>query len=252
MSFPWIRTTTTAALLIVTVAGCGNGGSTAADQPSTQPPSATSTPTPTPAPDLSKLSAAALFAKAKAAVTAADGFRVRGTVTDGEKMTFDVQAAETIGLGKFTVNGEEITVLTSGKTTYLALGEKSIRQRGKEAKDSAAEIDATVKVLKGKWIKRTKKDEEFDYLADMTRRATYLGLFAPSGALTKKPQQTIDGVPAIGLNDGEGTLWVDSRTALPLQMQTAGDTLRFSDFGRIKTPKAPAADDVLDGKAMGL
>ncbi|MFF1821408.1 hypothetical protein ACFVWG_29165 [Kribbella sp. NPDC058245] len=260
MSFPWIRTIATTALLAAATTACGPAKQPVS-QPSSTPLTTTkadvTTPTPTPTPTgVAGLDAKALFAKSKAAILAADSVRLRGSFVDeGAKTAIDVNLTKTGGQGTFTVDGSPIGITVIGKTAYLQLSEKYLRAQGKAEKDKPAEINATVAILKGRWIKLTKKDGDFQDLIDLVTRDTFVaGTFQPSGALTKKPQKTVDGVPSIGLNDGEGTLWVDSTTARPVRIElgTDGESFGFSDYNKIKAPTAPAKDSVIDGKQMGL
>ncbi|GAA1700122.1 hypothetical protein GCM10009745_53570 [Kribbella yunnanensis] len=259
MSFPWIRTIATTALVAAATTACGPDQQQPASQstptPSTKAVVTTPTPTPTPT-GVAELDAKALFAKAKAAILAADSVRLRGSVVEeGSKTAIDIHLTKTGGQGTFTVDGSPIGITVIGKTAYLQLSEKFIRAQGKAEKDTAAEINATVELLKGRWVKLTKKDSDFQDMIDLVTRETFVkNVFQPSGTLTKKPLTTVDGVASIGLFDGEGTLWVDSQTGRPVRIEagTGGPAFGFSDYDRLKAPKAPAPDSVIDGKQMGL
>ncbi|MFK4087666.1 hypothetical protein ACI2LF_26385 [Kribbella sp. NPDC020789] len=256
MSFPWIRTIATTAVLAAATTACGPAKEPVSQSSPTVAATTTPTPTPTTPTGVAGLEAKALFAKAKAAILAADSVRLRGSFVDeGEKTAIDVHLTRTGGQGTFTVDGNPIGITVVGKNAYIQLSEKYLRAQGKAEKDKPAEIDATVALLKGRWIKLTKKDSDFQEMIDLVTRDTFVAsTFQPSGALTKKPQKTVDGVASIGLYDGEGTLWVDSSTARPVRIElgTGGESFGFSDYNRIKAPKAPAAGSVIDGKQMGL
>ena len=269
MSFPWIRTAAATLLVTVTAVGCGrNADSVIESPPSTTAttsapaatPASTATPTPTPA-SVAGLSAKAIFAKTKAAAFAADSVRVRGSfVESGEKVAIDVHLTKTGGQGTFTIEGAPIGVIVIGKVVYMQLSEKYLRAQGKADKLSPADINATVELLKGKWIKLSKPskpDDGFDDLIKLTTRDSFFGeIFQPGGGLTKTRQKTVDGVRAIGLSDGEGTLWVDTLTARPVRVETRSDgvdeALRFSDYNQLKAPKAPPASLTMDGRKLGL
>jgi hypothetical protein len=262
MSFPWIRTAAATLLVTVAAAGCGSDADSAIDSPptttkTTAAPAATPAATPTPA-GVAGLDAKAIFARTKAAAFAADSVRLRGSFADsGETTVIDVQLTRTGGQGTFTVGGKPLSITVIGKVVYLQLSEKFIRAEGKANKDSAADINATVRVLKGKWIKLSKPGGDFDDLIRLTTRDSFFAdILRPSGKLTKTPQKTVDGVPSIGLSDGEGTLWVDTVTARPVRLETpsdgAGEALRFSDYNRLKAPKVPPAAKTLDGRQFGL
>jgi len=261
MSFPWIRTAAATLLVTVAAAGCGTDADSAIESPPTTT-KATATPSATPVPaGVAGLDAKAIFAKTKAAAFAADSVRLRGSFVDSGATTLvDIQLTKTGGQGTFTVAGKPISITVIGKVVYLQLSEKYIRAEGKASKDSAADINAAVRVLKGKWIKLSKPskpDDDFDALITMTNRDKFFGeVFDDHGRLKKTQQTTVDGVPAIGLTDGESTLWVSTRTALPVRLETGSDesdlTLRFSDYNQLKAPKVPPASQVLDGGEMGL
>ncbi|GAB3933232.1 lipoprotein [Kribbella albertanoniae] len=260
MSFPWIRTIATTALVAAATTACGPdpqqlSQSSPTPTTSTETPSPTPTPTPKPA-GVADLDAKTLFAKAKSAVLAADSVRLRGSwVEAGEKAAIDIHLTKTGGQGTFTIDGSPIGITIIGKTAYLQLSEKFLRAQGKAEKDTPAEINGTVALLKGRWIKLNKKDGDFQDMIDLVTRETFVkNVFQPSGKLTKKPQRTVDGVASIGLYDGEGTLWVDSRDGRPVRIEsgTAGESFGFSDYNRLKAPKAPAPASVIDGKELGL
>ncbi|MFB6719518.1 hypothetical protein ACFCV3_05125 [Kribbella sp. NPDC056345] len=260
MSFPWIRTIAATALIAVGTTACGTDSkplsqSSPTPTTSTKAPSPTPTPTPTPT-GVAHLNAAALFAKARSVVLAADSVRVRGSWVDaGEKTAMDIHLTKTGGQGTFSIDGNPMGIIVIGRTAYVQLSEKFLRAQGKAEKDSPAEIDAGVELLKGRWVKVTAKASEFQDMIDLVNRDTFVkSIFQPSGKLTKKPQKTVDGVASIGLSDGEGTLWVDSRTARPVRIElgTNGESLGFSDYDRLKAPKAPAPDRVIDGKKLGI
>ena len=255
MSFPWIRTAAATLLVTVAAAGCASDADSAIESPPTTA-KTTAAPATTPAPaGVTGLDAEAIFAKTKAAAYAADSVRLRGSFVDsGETTVIDVHLTKTGGQGTFTVDGKPLSITVIGKVVYLQLSEKFIRAEGKANKDSAADINATVRVLKGKWIKLSKPGGDFDDLIRLTTRDSFFAdILRPGGSLTKTPEKTVDGVPAIGLSDGEGTLWVDTRTARPVRLESTSDgPLRFSDYNRLKAPKVPPAASTLDGRQFGL
>ncbi|NIK58657.1 hypothetical protein [Kribbella shirazensis] len=68
---------------------------------------------------------------------------------------------------------------------------------------------------------------------------------------------TVDGVPCVGLEGSDGTLWVDAATARPVRLEipdksSPKDALTFTEYGEIAAPKAPPAAQVIDGKALGM
>jgi hypothetical protein len=265
MSFPWTGSAATAALLALVVTGCGSPTDTKAEaaadtKTSTTAPTKTAVPTPSaspsPAPDISALSATAIFAKAKAFALTADSVRMRGTAAEGrDKITLDVQMTKTGGQGTFSVAGAPLGIRVIGRTMYLQMTERFLRATGKREKASAAETAAMVQLMKDKWVKLSKAGD-FEPMIVMTTRDTFFKtVFVPSGKLRKTAPRTVDGITSIGLNDGEGTLWVDARDARPVRLEGpagSGEGFRFSDYNQLKAPVAPPAAQTIDGKAMGL
>ncbi|WP_427892444.1 hypothetical protein ACQHIV_05990 [Kribbella sp. GL6] len=247
-------------VLAVLVAGC-RGPAPAADEAlgTTPPPTTTSItpaapttpkPTPTPTADISKLSAAKILAKAQAAAKAAKSVRMKGTIADGrDRMTLDVRLAKGAGQGTIKTNGITTTVMVIGKTAYLKLSDDFWRGQAK----SKAQADAVIGLIAGRWIRTTLDSKEFsDFALFADKAAVFDGMFEPTGKVRKTAPRTIGGVPAIGLRDSDGTLWVDRATGRPLRLETSGtDVVTFTEYDRVPTPKAPPADQVIDGEALG-
>lgn len=264
MSFPWIGSAAAVALVAVVATGCGSPADTAADattgnKAATTTPTTTAPkppPTPSAAPNISALSAPVIFAKAKAQALTADSVRMRGTAAEGrDKLTLDVQLTKTGGQGTFTVAGATMGIRVIGKTVYLQMTERFLRDTGKREKASAAEMDAMVKLMKDKWIKLSKSGDFEPMIALTTRDTFFKAVLEPAGKLRKTAPKTVDGIAAIGLTDGDGILWVDVRDARPVRLEGAPgseDTYRFSDYNRLKAPAAPPAAQTIDGKGMGL
>ncbi|MFD7161626.1 hypothetical protein ACFV9C_44075 [Kribbella sp. NPDC059898] len=246
-------------VLAVLVAGC-RGSAPAADDAlgTTPPPTTISTPTvvpttpkPTPTADISTLPAAKILAKAQAAANAAKSVRMKGTMADGrDRMTLDLRLAKGGGQGTIMMDGTAITVMVIGKTAYLKLSDEFWRSQTK----SKAEADAMVGLIAGRWIRTTLDKKEFrDFAMFGDKAAAFEGILDAMGKVRKTAPRTIDGVPAIGLRDSEGTLWVDRATGRPLRVETSGtDVVTFSEYDRVTTPKAPPADQVIDGEALGI
>jgi len=263
MSFPWIRGGAWAgtALLATALIACDPVGNTITT--STTPSTAASAPTTSPAPsttpappDLSTLPAATLLARAKAAASAAPGLRVKGLLVDGtDDLRLDLQLTKSGGQGAFLVAGTPITYRVIGKNVYMLMSEATIRAAAKADKSSEAEIRAMLSLLKNKWIKPSKIDKDSQSLIDLTTRDTFFtGFFGEISHPTKTGKKVVDGVASVGLTAQGATLWVDARTARPVRFQNdAGrDFLTFTNYGKVAPPKAPKADQILDGKAFGF
>ncbi|MFC6159539.1 hypothetical protein [Kribbella jiaozuonensis] len=264
-----------AVALMALVVGCGgpkDAGDDALGSTPTPAPSQSSVPTPvrpstvatdTPSAILDKptigvpssgsvagLSAKVILAKTQAAAKAATSVRMKGAVSDGkERMVLDVRVTKNGGQGSITTSDGGMSVMVIGKTAYLKMSNKFWQSQTK----SKAEADAIVGLIAGRWIKTTMSDKDLGNFALFASKAEFFDtLFEPSGAVKKTAPKTVDGVPAIGLGDGDGTLWVDTATARPVSLESGSDKLSFSEYNQVTTPKAPPASQVIDGKALGM
>ncbi|MER7250695.1 hypothetical protein [Kribbella sp. NPDC000426] len=262
------RSAVGAIALMAFVAGCG--GPKAANDDALE-----STPTPTPAAtptstapttptavlekpsipvpteqSIAGLSAAKILTKTQAAAKAATSVRMKGAVSDGkERMVLDVRVTKTGGQGSITTSDGGMSVMVIGKTAYLKMSNKFWQSQTK----SKAEADAIVGLIAGRWIRTTMSDKDLGNFALFASKAEFFDtLFEPSGTLKKTAPKTVDGVPSIGLGDGDGTLWVDTATARPVRLESGTDALSFSEYNQVTTPKAPPATQVIDGKALGM
>jgi hypothetical protein len=249
------------------VVGCG-GPKAAGDEAleSTPTPAPVATPTGTPSgtptaiPDkpsvtpsassVAGLSAVKILAKAQAAAKAATSVRMKGAVSDGkERMVLDVRVTKNGGQGSITTSDGGMSVMVVGKTAYLKMSNKFWQSQTK----SKAEADAIVGLIAGRWIRTTMSDKDLGSFALFASKAEFFDtLFEPDGTVRKTAPKTVDGVPAIGLGDGDGTLWVDTATARPVSLESGSDKLSFSEYNQVTTPKAPPASQVIDGKALGM
>jgi hypothetical protein len=265
------RTRATAGGMVVLVAmvaaGCGGGDSTgatddtqittAASQP-TAPATTKNVPTPTPTTpkptmDVGKLPAKQVLTKAQAAAKAAASVHVKGAMTDGaDRMGLDLRLTKTAGSGSVTVNGDTISLIVIGRTAYLKMSDSFWRHQSK----SKAEANAAIQLIDGRWIKTSLDDKDWrDFAMLGTKTEFFDSLFEDTGSLRKIKQRTVDGVACVGLGDSDGTLWVERSTARPVRIESPGksgtDALSFTEYNQVKTPKAPAADQTIDGDALG-
>jgi hypothetical protein len=176
---------------------------------------------------------------------------MKGSLTDGkDRIVLDVQLARTGGQGSLSINGAAMSVMVIGRTAYFKMSDKFWRSQTK----TQAEADAVKALIAGRWIKTSLDNKELRDFAMFGSKTDFFDtLFEPSGTLRKTAPRTVDGVASIGLRDPDGTLWVDTATARPVRLESSGtDALSFSDYNRIPAPKAPAAAQVIDGKALGM
>jgi hypothetical protein len=254
------------------VAGCGGPKAVSDDALRSTPtpapqtplrPSTVATPTDTPSailekptvpvptePGVAGLSAAKILTKTQAAAKAATSVRMKGAVSDGkDKMVLDVRITKNAGQGSITTSEGGMSVMVIGKTAYLKMSNKFWQSQTK----SKTEADAIVAMIAGRWIRTTLSDKDLGSFALFASKAEFFDtLFEPSGSLKKTAPKTVDGIPAIGLGDSDGTLWVDAATARPVRLEAGADALSFSEYNKVTTPKAPPANQVIDGKALGM
>jgi hypothetical protein len=265
------RSAVGAIALMAFVAGCGGPKAASDDAVESTPtpaPAATPTTTPTttpsavlekptipvpslpPASSIAGLSAATILTKTQAAAKAATSVRMKGAVSDGkERMVLDVRVTKNGGQGSITTSDGGMSVMVIGKTAYLKMSNKFWQTQTK----SKAEADAIVGLIDGRWIRTTMSDKDLGNFALFASKAEFFDtLFEPSGSLKKTAPRTVDGVPSVGLGDGDGTLWVDTATARPVRLESGADALSFSEYNKVTTPKAPPANQVIDGKALGM
>ena len=250
-------------VLAVLVAGCQGSDPATRDSIGTTPtPTATSiTPSPvvtpttpapsTPASTIAGLSATKILAKTQAAAKAATSVRMKGSMSDdGDKIVLDIRLAKAGGQGTMSINGAAFSLIVLDKTAYLKISDKFWRAQIKDKADA----DAVIALVGGRWIKTSLTDKDLGELAAFASKPKFFDtLFEPTGTLRKTAPRTIDGVAAIGLRDSDGTLWVDTATGRPVRLESSGtDVLTFTEYNQVTTPKAPPADQVIDGKALGM
>lgn len=254
--------------LAVLLVGCRGSDPAADDALNTTPPpttaasqtpaAPTTTPKPapkpaptTPAADISGLSAAKILSKTQAAAKAATSVRVKGSLADGsERIVMDVRLGKTGGQGSVTVNGAVFALIVIDRTAYFKPSEKFWRSQFRTKK----EADAAIALVGNRWIKVSLTDKDLaDLVAFASKPEFFDQLFEPDGKVRKTAPRTVDGVPSIGLRASDGTLWVDRATGRPVRLESSGtDALAFSEYNTFTTPKAPPADQVIDGKALGM
>ncbi|MFF0345719.1 hypothetical protein [Kribbella sp. NPDC004875] len=249
--------------LVVLVAGCQGSDPATSDAIGTTPtpaptPTSSSTTPPagkppgsTPADSIAGLSVGKILARTQAAAKAASSVRMKGSLADGsDRIVLDIRLGRTGGQGTMSMNGAPFSLIVLDRTAYLKLSEKFWRAQI----PSKADADAVISRVGGRWIRTSLSDKDLGELAAFASKPAFFDtLFEPTGTPRKTAPRTVDGVPAIGLRDTDGTLWVDAATARPLRLESGGaDALTFSEYNRAATPKAPPADQVIDGKALGM
>ncbi|KUL27441.1 hypothetical protein [Actinoplanes awajinensis] len=195
---------------------------------------------------IADLEGAAILDKAKTALKAAKSFHVKGAISQDESVTnLDLKIAGTDVGGSIDFGGAKLELLSVGGNRYMRPNAAFWTMM-----DSSGQMAKTLGSAVGtKWIKPSSQDTS---LGAFFGAADVDELLKPSGTLTKGEAKTIDGVPAIGLVDGDDkdtVLYVATTgEPYPLKMERpAPEGLTFSEFGQTFAEiKEPAATDVIE------
>jgi hypothetical protein len=249
---------------------CGSGDDaapgpavTAKSQNGTLPPTATRAPAQSPTNTPSKtpsqgsrnvaaLPAAAIVARAKAALAMTNTLRITGTFMDGGTTTVvDLSFAKAGAHGTVTTDGAPARVVRIGDITYLQLTDAAWRKHLPKR-----QADAVIEMLRGRWVKASVTDPDYAAFTDLTDLdSTVDDVLAESARrFTKTAIKLVDGVRCVGLDDGQGVLWVDVRTARPVRLETRAladsGGLDLTQYNTAKEAAAPPEDLVVDSSRI--
>ncbi|MFJ3672320.1 hypothetical protein ACIPSE_38275 [Streptomyces sp. NPDC090106] len=264
-----MRRTTLAALCLATAATVGltacQSGQTDGSRKSDGKPggSATSSPLSKEKEAFAGLTGAEIMDRATKATTGASSLRMTGDVPDDESggtITIDMaldKKGDCAGTMSFSGQGEAELIKT-GDTVYMKYDEKFLRAQSKG--EPAADVDAAVSLLAGKWTKMSAKGEDAQDIAGFCDLDTVLGDAEDTASDARRGETaTVDGTPAIVLHeqDGKDRLKVYVATegepyVLRVDSESAKDpgSLTLSDFGK-PVPAHKPSGDVLDLDALG-
>lgn len=230
----------------------------------TKTPTPAITPTPTVAGNgVSALTATEIVAKAKAALSKAKSFHVKGTMIEAGKATkVDVSVVGKDYAGTIEAEGLALELIVIGNDVYIKAPDAFW------ATQIPASLQPALAGLKGKYVKADATKAEF---APFKTLFSVDEIFSDSGSVTKGTAKTIGGKPAIGVitdsdksimyvsTEGEAyPLRVEpgapsaSASASPSASPSAGagaEGIDFSDFDAA-TVKAPDAANVFDLKTI--
>ncbi|MER5207811.1 hypothetical protein [Streptomyces sp. NPDC002825] len=144
---------------------------------------------------------------------------------------------------------------TDDKTVYMRFDEAFLREQVKEEGPEAQ--DATVKELKGRWLKGALSDPDNKGMVELCDLKELLGGFEQGASgIVKGAETTVGGQKALALtepgDDGEtNTVYVATQgTPYVLRIVTKGGeepgTITFSHYGKPVAAKAPAAKDIVE------
>ncbi|MXM66716.1 hypothetical protein GR925_25615 [Streptomyces sp. HUCO-GS316] len=196
------------------------------------------------------------------ATTGASSLRMKGDVADDESggtIRIDM-ALNKKGecAGTMSMGGEgQAELIKTGDTVYMKYDEEFLREQSKG--EPKADVDAAVALLAGKWTKMSATGKDAEDIAGFCDLDTVLGDAEDVNSdATRGRTTTVDGTPAIVLNEKDGkdryTLYVategkpyllrvDDRSA------KAPASLTFSDYDKPVPAKKPSGD-ILDLDAL--
>lgn len=232
------RTVAAGALAVLVLAtGCGASGGSGGSSASTPAGNG-----------VASKSAQEILAAATTAAKAQSSVHIAGVDTTGtDKTELDLSLAKGVGAtGTITMGGNKIQLITTTDSVYMKADKAFWTQFGSAA--AAA-------VIGDRWVKASSTNASFKDLASLGDFASSLDQYLkPTSTITKGEEKTVDGVPAIGLTDGEGTLWVaTSGDPLPVRIEpkaTGNGGMAFTAWGAPVTITPPAAKDTLDLSAI--
>lgn len=215
-----------AVLLAVLLAGCGGSSSASSSSSSSSN-------------GLAGKSATQIFEATKAAASQAGSVHIVGSiVSSGKPIGLNMELLRGRG-GKGTISEEgfSIDLIQTSSTVYINGSQAFYRH---VAGATAAQL------LQGKWLKAPADSGELASLSSLTDFGKLIGsALAHSGTLSKGATTTIEGQPAIALNDSKkGTLYV-ATTGKPYPLEIAkhgseSGKVLFSGWDKPVALKAPA------------
>ncbi|MEU3659471.1 hypothetical protein AB0E77_06845 [Streptomyces sp. NPDC032940] len=263
-------TALTAALLAAAataaLTGCQSGkddnGSGTSGSPATASASKPASPS-APADPFAGLTGAEIADRAVKATTGARSLRMTGDVPDDESggtiridMAMDRQG-ECAGTMSLDGRGEAELIRTGG-TLYSKYDEAFLRAQSEG--EPAADTDAAVALLAGKWTKMAATGQDAEDMAGFCDLDGMLGEMEGAGEdVTRGETTTLDGTPALVLHEKDGadrnTLYVATEGKpylLRFDSASATDpgTMTFSAYDEPVNAKAPTGQ-VLDLDALG-
>ncbi|MEV6163072.1 hypothetical protein AB0L71_14295 [Streptomyces sp. NPDC052052] len=142
----------------------------------------------------------------------------------------------------------------TGDTVYTKFDEAMLREQSKG--EPAADIDAAVDALAGRWMKSKASDPDNKDMLELCDLNALLEEFeANDNAAKKSGESTVDGRPALRLTekDSEGTYTILVATEgepyiLKVDAKGTEDpmTMTLSEFDKPVVVKKPAAKDIID------
>lgn len=193
------------------------------------------------------LEPAQILEKAKAALTSAKSFHLKGSMKAEEgKIGLDFKIAGEDVLGTMSLDGPKVQLLAVDGKKYIKPDAAFWKMSGGEQGPAVAQL------VGDRWVLVKADDKSF---AGMFSVTDVNELLEPEGTVTKGAVKDVDGKPAIALTDDggadDGILYI-ATTGEPYPLKLEGPTpadgaLTFTEFGETFADiKAPATAEVVD------
>jgi hypothetical protein len=188
-----------------------------------------------------------ILTKAKAALTAATSYHVKGDVLEeGQIVKYDLTVAGKDVSGTAEMQGLSLEVIKVGDDLYMKASDKfwaDLLPPGEES---------SLAMLKGKYVKA---DATSGLFAPLGNAFTAEEMLKPKGTFSKGETKTFDGVPAIGLIDSKdkSVLYVATQgEPLPLAFESPDNkgVARFTEYNQPVEITAPPAAEVFDSEGI--
>lgn len=212
-----------AVLLAVTaLAGCGSSGNDVSDLPVKQ-----------------------LLTKAKAQLKNTQYLEIKGNLHEGSSsIGLDLSYVGKDSHGTLSVSGKSVEIETVDGTTYFKPSDSFWKaQLGPGAK-------TVINLINGRWIVASADNPSLSQLTQLTdRSALAKQILSPDSKVTKGKTKQVDGDEAIALNSKNGTLYLATADARPVQITgngNAGTGAVNFNYDKVAAPTAPPKDKTID------
>ncbi len=198
-----------------------------------------------------------LLQRATNSATSATSVRIAGAgTTEGEDLAFDLRLVRGVGAeGSFRDSRLTVDLVIVGADVYLRMdGDRHEEWLGPAFTERArSKVD-------GRYVKSTTADARLDGFREMGDLEGFIRTtLTPESTLSRIDGKVVAGVPTVGIRDenarNRSVLYVsDDAQALPLRLEADGTAesgrWTFTQWNAVGDITAPAADDVIDVRAL--
>ena len=235
----------------VVVAGCSssNSGTGSSGSPSASGGASSSSA----GSGIASLPAQQIVSKAMASLRQAKSFRVAGTVVEGTDRTdVNLGLTDTGSAGTVGVSGTQVQLIVIGADGYFKASDAAWRK----LLAGRPNLETTVQLLRGKWIKGSSSDEHFAGLFSISKKSLIDDMAAEKGPFTKTATKVIAGQEAVGVTATDSTLYVSTNDARPIETEpvsgsTSSGKVTFTDYDAVAPPSPPPAEQTIDSSKLG-